>query len=38
MNQVPIEINGNVHFSKIWDSEFFKSLHIVTEVNKKAFQ
>ena len=32
ITQVPIKINGNLHFSQIWHSEMFKSLHNVIDV------
>ena len=34
MAQVPIESNGNLHFSQIWHGKTLKKLHNVIDVKK----
>ena len=38
MNQSSIEINGNLHFSQIWDGEIFETSHTVSNVKRNIFQ
>ena len=38
MNQTSIEINGNLHFSQIWDGETFETLQTISNVNMNIFQ
>ena len=38
MNQTSIEINGNLHFSQIWDGESFENLQTISNVKRKFFQ
>ena len=38
MNQTSIEINGNLHFSQIWDGESFETLQTVSNVKMNIFQ
>ena len=38
MNQTSIEINGNLHFSQIWDGEIFETLHAFSKVKMNIFQ
>ena len=38
MNQTSIEINGNLHFSQIWDGESSETFYTVSNVKMNIFQ